>query len=193
MTMTFSVHYSFLKKILIVLSLIITFIISGITFPQSGSINEIKKNVQTLKGKEISIKPTDPWTIYHIITTEELSKELLNVNTKKPIIYYVGFDFLYKQGHIPGSIYLGLASKQQGFEKIKEKINNIKHGRSIVLYCGCCPWKDCPNIRQAYITFKDVGFTNVKVLYIPDTFVKDWRGKGYAVENQDLDSNSVKK
>jgi rhodanese-related sulfurtransferase len=191
--MTTSNHYSFREKLLIIISLIITFFVSGITFAQVESIKELKKDVQALNEKGISVKLADPWTIDHIINTEELSKELSNVKTKKTIIYHVGFDFLYKQGHIPGSIYAGPASKQQGLEKIKEEIKNIKHDQDIVLYCGCCPWKDCPNIRQAYRTFKDIGYTNVKVLYIPDTFVKDWKSKGYAMEGRDLDSTAVKK
>jgi rhodanese-related sulfurtransferase len=180
-TMTSSIQYPARLKLLAAIICIVTLFIPVITFGQSRSTNDIKSNVQELNRKQISLEPNDPWTIDHIITPEELSKELSNSKTKKPVIFHVGFDFLYKQGHIPGSIYAGPASNQQGIDILKDKVLKFKHDRDIVLYCGCCPWKYCPNIRQAYITFIELGFTNVKVLYIADTFEKDWKDKGYSV------------
>ena len=38
----------------------------------------------------------------------------------------------------------------------------------IVLYCGCCPWNHCPNVGPAFKQLRDLGFTNVKVLYMAD-------------------------
>lgn len=54
--------------------------------------------------------------------------------------------------------------------------------REIVLYCGCCPWRDCPNIRPAFRVFRELGFTRVKVLYLPASFAQDWVEKGFPVE-----------
>jgi len=172
------------KKILVCALPLIIIVLSGSTFAQTNSVQELKKNVQIIKDKSISIQPSDPWTIDHIITAEELSNELKNSGEKKPLIYYVGFDFLYKQSHIPGSVYTGPANKQQGLDKIKSELKNVKLDQYIVIYCGCCPWTDCPNIRQAYNTCKKLGFTNVKVLYIPNSFAADWKNKGYPIERK---------
>jgi rhodanese-related sulfurtransferase len=52
----------------------------------------------------------------------------------------------------------------------------------IVLYCGCCPWDHCPNIRPAYKALQAAGYKNVKALYLPKSFGEDWAAKGYPVE-----------
>jgi len=52
----------------------------------------------------------------------------------------------------------------------------------IVLYCGCCPWVRCPNVGPAFKLLRDLGFTNVKVLYLANNLGTDWVDKGYPVE-----------
>ena len=54
--------------------------------------------------------------------------------------------------------------------------------REIVIYCGCCPWKNCPNIRPAYEKLAQRRFTNVRVLDLPTTFRADWSDQGLPVE-----------
>ena len=132
--MIFSNHYSFRKTLFLTISLIITFFISESSFAQVSSIKELKNNVQILKEKGISVKPGDPWTIDRITTPNELSTELSDAKAKKPVIYHVGFDFLYKQGHIPGSIYAEPASSQQGLDKIKNEVKDIKRDQHIVIH-----------------------------------------------------------
>ncbi len=88
---------------------------------------------------------------------------------------------LYAQGHIPGSEYCGPARSSEGIARLKKCVQDVPHTRSIVLYCGCCPWEECPNIRPAFEAMKTMGFSNVKVLYIPHNFGRDWAAKGYPV------------
>jgi hypothetical protein len=52
-----------------------------------------------------------------------------------------------------------------------------------VLYCGCCPWDRCPNVKPAVDALKQMGFTKVKVLYLETNFATDWTGKDYPVEH----------
>jgi thiosulfate/3-mercaptopyruvate sulfurtransferase len=191
--MSLFISYLHLGKSIFPLFLILTFLTSGITFAQIGSISELKKDMQVLKEKQVGIEPGDPWTIDHVITTRELSEELSNVNSKNLVIYHIGFDFLYNKSHIIGSIYAGPASNQDGLAKIRDEVKKIKYDQNIVIYCGCCPWKHCPNIRPAYKTLINLGFKNVNVLFIPDTFEKDWEEKGYAVERKTLELVPVKK
>jgi hypothetical protein len=51
-----------------------------------------------------------------------------------------------------------------------------------VVYCGCCPWDKCPNLKPALDTLRAMGFTRVKALYIPVNLAQDWTAKGYPIE-----------
>ena len=165
--------------IIIVFSLII--ISSNLSFAQLNSLKQLKKDAQSLNLKSGSTKPTDPWTLNQIITTDELSKELSSKDNR-PILLHVGFDFLFNQDHIPNTKYIGPASRVNGIQSLKKVVKDLKKNESIVIYCGCCPWADCPNIRPAFKTLKELGFTNVRALYLPNSFAKDWKGKGYPTE-----------
>jgi len=55
----------------------------------------------------------------------------------------------------------------------------------IVLYCGCCPWNHCPNVKPAYDALQAMGFRNLKVLYIANNFGADWVDKGYPTAKGD--------
>jgi len=49
----------------------------------------------------------------------------------------------------------------------------------MVIYCGCCPFTKCPNIRPAFQQLKKMGFTNVKVLDLPVNLQTNWIAIGY--------------
>ena len=99
----------------------------------------------------------------------------------KPMLIHVGFAKLYQQAHIPGSIYTGAAMTQAGIANLKAHMAKVAHDTPIVVYCGCCPWSHCPNVLPAYQALQQLGFTQVKVLYIPNNFGADWASQGYPV------------
>ena len=115
-----------------------------------------------------------------LIQPAGLAKQLQG-SGKKPLLLHVGFESLYSQGHIPGSKYCGPARSPDGIARLKTCLQDVAHTRAIVIYCGCCPWQECPNVRPAFQVVKEMGFSNVKVLYIPDNFGRDWAAKGYPV------------
>ena len=160
-----------------------------IAFAQVSSVKQLKDEIRNLNLLQSSTKSGDPWNIDHVITTGELSNELSASKNQKPVIFQIGFDFLYMQEHIPGAIYAGPASKDFGLASLKKAVKYLKKDQSIVIYCGCCPWSHCPNIRPAYKELKSLGYTNVKVLYLPDSFAKDWKGMGYEVEKDSSSAN----
>jgi rhodanese-related sulfurtransferase len=100
-----------------------------------------------------------------------------------PIIFHVGPNVLYRGKHIPGAIYAGPASKPEGLEALRTAAGNLPRDRQIVVYCGCCPWSHCPNVKPAVDLLKQMGFTRVKAMYVESNFAKDWIDKGYAVES----------
>ncbi|HET9177762.1 MAG TPA: rhodanese-like domain-containing protein [Terriglobia bacterium] len=109
-----------------------------------------------------------------------LARELQS-SAAKPLLLQVGFERLYGQGHIPGSKYCGPGRNAEGITRLKTCVEGVPPRRAIVLYCGCCPWEKCPNIRPAFEALQRMGFTNVKVVHIRDNFGKDWAAKGYPV------------
>ena len=134
-----------------------------------------KKNPE---AEKIQISKSDPWTENDIIMPVTLKNELKR-NNEKPMIIQIGFKMLYEQDHIPGSIYAGPAFKNNGIQKLEETLQNVDKNKNIVIYCGCCKWIDCPNIRPAFKAIKDMGFKNAKLLYLKNTFMINWVNKGY--------------
>ena len=93
----------------------------------------------------------------------------------------VGSHVLYAQAHIPGSEYVGAASTDAGLQQLQKRVESLPKNKFIVLYCGCCPWIHCPNVKPAYEKLRAMGYSNVKVLYIADNFGTNWVDKGYPV------------
>jgi thiosulfate/3-mercaptopyruvate sulfurtransferase len=121
--------------------------------------------------------PTIPQS--YLIQPAELAATLKG--GPKPVILQVGFKVMYDEAHIPGAIYAGPAGKDDGIAALKTAAESIDRSQEVVLYCGCCPWEHCPNVAAAWRTLKELGFTNLKVLYIPQNFGADWVEKGYPV------------
>lgn len=124
---------------------------------------------------------TRPWTPSELVTAPQLNSQLPEVKAGKIVLIQVGFLMMYKMGHIPGSQYAGAASKADGLTALKKLVAKLPHNQQIVIYCGCCPWDDCPNIRPAFRALKEMGFTNLKVLHIPERLGDDWTAKGYPI------------
>jgi len=113
-----------------------------------------------------------------LINPEDLVK-LLQSGKEKPLILQVGPHTLFAQAHIPGSEYAGAASTEVGLKQLRTRVDSLPRNKMIVLYCGCCPWSHCPNVKPADDALHAMGFTDVKVLYIADNFGTNWVDKGY--------------
>jgi thiosulfate/3-mercaptopyruvate sulfurtransferase len=120
-----------------------------------------------------------------LINPEELVKILQAPKEEKPLVIQVGSHVLYEQAHIPGSEYIGPASSEAGLQQLRTRVQPLPRKRFIVIYCGCCPWSHCPNVKPADDALHAMGFTNVKVLYIAENFGADWVSKGYPVAKGD--------
>ena len=116
-----------------------------------------------------------------LIQPDELVKVLRSTAGPKPLVLQVGFYVLYLQAHVPGARYVGPASSPDGIRTLREAVEKLPRSQPIVIYCGCCPWSQCPVIHPAYDTLHGMGFTNVKALYISRNFGVDWVQKGYPV------------
>jgi len=112
-----------------------------------------------------------------LIQIDELSRGLADSTAPHPLLVHVGFAPLYRSGHIPGSIYAGPGSKPAGLAALERALKDVPADRPIVLYCGCCPWTDCPNVRPAFRMAKP-SHRNVRVLYLTHNLERDWIAKG---------------
>ena len=99
-----------------------------------------------------------------------------------PHILYVGFPILFKGARIPSAVFAGPCSKKEGLDLLAQSVKALPHDADIVIYCGCCPFVRCPNVRPAYKALKDAGFTNVKVLQLDTNLHTDWVEKGYPTD-----------
>jgi 3-mercaptopyruvate sulfurtransferase SseA len=123
--------------------------------------------------------PSEPWKPSQVMPAYALAQQLAGPKNQRPVILQVGFRFLYEQAHIPGAEFCGPASKSDGREALRRCAERIPKDKEVVIYCGCCPWKDCPNIRPAFRLLTEMGFRRLRVLDIPRNFDKDWVAKGY--------------
>jgi len=122
-----------------------------------------------------------PWTPGEVMHIDDLSK-IVQTKSVAPLLLQVGFAIQYKSKHIPGAIYAGPGREDAGLAELKKAVANVPKDREIVLYCGCCPWDHCPNMKPAYTLLHGLGYTKIRVVEIPDSFLKDWVDKGLPVE-----------
>ena len=120
-----------------------------------------------------------------LINPDELVKILQSSKGQKPLMIQVGSHVLYSEAHIPGSEYIGPANSESGLQQLRKRVESMPRSKFIVLYCGCCPWSHCPNVKPADDALRALGFTNVRVLYVANNFGADWVDKGYPVAKGD--------
>ena len=114
-----------------------------------------------------------------VVQPQELAQALKS--GEKPVILYVGPKQFYVQAHIPGAEDMGAVGQPEGMAKLRARAARLPKDGSVVVYCGCCPWDRCPNIRPAFAELKKLGFSKVRVLYIEKGFGVDWAEKGLPV------------
>lgn len=116
------------------------------------------------------------WTSKQLIEPSELAKTITS-NKNVPFVISVGPGAV-----IPNSFDAGMASTKDGIDKLKAKLNTLKKDQKIVIYCGCCPFEHCPNVRPAIDALKQMNFTNYYLLNLSHNVKKDWIDQGYPVK-----------
>jgi thiosulfate/3-mercaptopyruvate sulfurtransferase len=128
-------------------------------------------------------KAAEPWTDAQILHAADLAPELSNAKARSaPTVVYVGFRTLFEGGHVPAATFHGTASTEKGLAELEKWLAALPRSTNLVVYCGCCPFDRCPNVRPAYKAVHEMGFTHVRVLVLPTSFAADWVEKGYPIE-----------
>lgn len=131
---------------------------------------------------QVHSQPSVPWRDNQVIQPKQLVKSLSAAKGEKPLVLCVGFAVLYQGGHIVGAKFAGPAMRPEGIQALKRAVQGLPKDKKIVVYCGCCPWTRCPNVRPAFRTLEGLGFTNVKVLSVPTNFHEDWIAEGFPIQ-----------
>jgi thiosulfate/3-mercaptopyruvate sulfurtransferase len=118
-----------------------------------------------------------PWKVDQLMSPSELSDVINSSSSRKPMVFSIGVMALIK-----GSIDIGPVSQKTNLEKFRNELSKLPKNTDIVIYCGCCPFENCPNIRPAFQLLNDMGFTNHKLLNLRTNIKVDWMNKGYPVQ-----------
>ena len=133
-----------------------------------------------------TVNPSNEKPIY--LTNSKYRMEPLELNNRilakknLPIILNVS---TLEHTPIKGSIHIGDMEKHS-YADLKLALGNTPKNKEIVVYCGCCTLDNCERVEKAFDQLRANGYTNVKVLNLPEGFYPDWKGKGYAAESFEL-------
>lgn len=130
-----------------------------------------------LASKKSSAQGRVNWTNDQLIEPSELSATIKS-GKSIPVIFSVGPGAI-----IPNSKDIGMVKEAENLQKFKAQLDSFSKDTPIVIYCGCCPFEHCPNIRPAIQLLKDLNFTNYKLLDLPHNIKIDWIDKGYPSSN----------
>lgn len=145
---------------------IITF--SLVVFSITTSFGQFPAKPQLIK---------DPWVRSQLMAPATLAALIKNGKPVKPVIFNIGV-----VENIKGARNVGGASKEQNLQQFKKALSAIPKTSTVVIYCGCCPFDRCPNIRPAFKALQAAGFKNGKLLNLPTNIKTDWMNKGYPLE-----------
>ncbi|MCF0063382.1 rhodanese-like domain-containing protein [Dyadobacter chenwenxiniae] len=118
----------------------------------------------------------EPWTESQLMPTSELAALIENPDAAKPLIINIG-----PQAVIKGSVDVGPGKEKDNIKKLEKMLSKEKKDREVILYCGCCPFDKCPNIRPAFSLIKEKGFAKAKLLNVPKNIKTNWIDAGYPV------------
>lgn len=121
---------------------------------------------------------SDPWTKDQLMESSELAKLIMDTTARQPTIICVGPGAL-----IQHSVDAGPARDQANLDKLRGELNKLSKDAPVVIYCGCCPFDRCPNIRPAFRLLKEMKFTHARLLNLSTNIKVDWINKGYPTTN----------
>ncbi|MEO6188031.1 MAG: rhodanese-like domain-containing protein [Ginsengibacter sp.] len=122
-----------------------------------------------------SAQKPENWTKDQLVEPADLAN-IIKSNKDIPVLISVGPGAI-----IPNSIDIGGVNEEANMTKFKQKLSELPKSSNIVIYCGCCPFARCPNVRPAIAYLQSEQFTDYHLLNIPNNIKTDWISKGYPV------------
>jgi len=115
-----------------------------------------------------------PWTDVELMEPAILAANIKGNAATLPLILNIG-----AVEDIKGAKHIGSVGKIENLQALKSMVAALPKNTAIVIYCGCCPFPKCPNIRPAFQELKKMVFTNLKLLNLPVNLQTNWIAKGY--------------
>jgi hypothetical protein len=119
----------------------------------------------------------NPWTEKQLKDPAILAATIADPKAPRPVIFNIG-----PVQQIKGAIAIGPATKPDNLEKLKLQLAKLPKDKEVIIYCGCCPYSRCPNVRPAFELLQKLKFKNAKLLNLPSNLKDDWIDKGYPLE-----------
>lgn len=116
----------------------------------------------------------EPWKEAQLLEPAALAATINDSAVTKPVIICIG-----PGAAIKGSIETGPAGETEHLAQLKTYLRTLPKDTPVVLYCGCCPFANCPNIRPAFNLLNEEQFTQHKLLNLEHNLRTDWIDKGY--------------
>ncbi len=146
--------------------------VCAVSFVMAANIAQ----AQTAPSKPSLLNGQNPWKESQLMQPAALNELLTSPKVRKPVIFNIGF-----VNDIKDARHVGAARDTANLLKFRKALSGLPKGTPIVVYCGCCPFEKCPNIRPAFALAKQLGFRNAKLLNLSTNIKTDWIDKGYAM------------
>ena len=118
----------------------------------------------------------EPWSAKELMEPEGLAG-LLNTSKEVPVMFNIG-----PLADIKGAVHVGSTANKAGLDILSRLAAKVPKDKMVVLYCGCCPFRNCPNIRPAFNLLKEQGYKNIRLLNLKHNLKVDWTDNGYPME-----------
>ena len=96
--------------------------------------------------------------------------------------FYIGPAVLFRRGRLPGAKNLGEAGESSGIAALRAELARLPRDIEVVVYCGCCAVRVCPNVRPADAALATIGRPGAWLLDLPTNLRTDWTDAGYPTE-----------
>lgn len=116
----------------------------------------------------------DPWNAHQLIAPQSLAERINTGQVSNTLILAIGPDAVVK-----GSVNLGPAHEPEHLTQLKNYLKKVPKNKELIIYCGCCPFDRCPNIRPAFQTITGMGFKNVQLLNLAKNIKTNWLDMNY--------------
>jgi hypothetical protein len=123
-------------------------------------------------------RQTDPWVPAQLLEPAALAAEIIHPSEHPPLVVSVG-----PSATIKGSQAVGPARDAANLEKLRVLLEKEDRNREVIIYCGCCPFDRCPNVRPAFSLLTELKFQHARLLNLPHNIKVDWIDHGYPVNN----------
>jgi rhodanese-related sulfurtransferase len=142
-------------------------------------IGMFKAHAQLSPKPATTLGLKDPWTADQLLEPSVLADKIKTGEAKNTLILNIG-----AVEDIKGATHIGAVNDAANLEKLKTAVATLPKNTELVIYCGCCPFVKCPNIRPAFLELKKAGFTNVKLLNLATNLKTNWIAKGYPLAGE---------